>query len=500
MPAQTLAVKDANNITQTLSVATDATNGGALIGATQISDPATGSKATVAQFHNADNQTLPATAFGILGGGVAQLLNAAGNLDRQREIGLDNIPPTGITSGGANFAMQFKTAASTGIAAAGTATITLGAVSGSINGVPWAVKPGSVLIVDTGAAQESVLVTAVNAAARTVTASFAGPHAQPFNITGFTYNQERDAAGENDGASGSGTAVAAEYAYNGGAPGNANFDRARSVQGKGRATAAITAGGGQGSTAFTIAAAGALQPGMQILAYDGAFPAAGHFEALYVDLSYVPGSATVPLTTATVNATTYTTIAYDAFAATGPGLNGFNVTGIGLEEEALYDPVSGLFYLERAATQDSMPAPNIVAEGPALFNGATMDRARGNIDTAALVALTAAGAGTAVSPDQTNVNGRGLQLGVNIAALTGTAPTVTVTVQGKDAASGQYYTLLQSAALAATGFTLLTLYPGAPATANVATPQVLPRTWRVSVTVAGTTPSATATIGASVIV
>lgn len=123
-----------------------------------------------------------------------------------------------------------------------------------------------------------------------------------------------------------------------------------------------------------------------------------------------------------------------------------------------------------------------------------------NHNKAALITLTAQGVGAVSSADQTNINARGVQVGVNITGLTGTTPTVTVKIEGKDEASGQYYTLLQSAALAATGFTLLTLYPGAPSTANVSSPQVLPATWRVTATVAGTTPAATATVGASVIV
>lgn len=123
-----------------------------------------------------------------------------------------------------------------------------------------------------------------------------------------------------------------------------------------------------------------------------------------------------------------------------------------------------------------------------------------NHDKNSLITLTAQGVGTVNGTDQTNVNGRGVQVGIDITTLTGTGPTVTVTIEGKDAASGKYYTLLQSAALSATGFTLLTLYPGAPTTANVSSPQVLPSTWRVKAVVAGTTPAATATIGASVIV
>lgn len=122
-----------------------------------------------------------------------------------------------------------------------------------------------------------------------------------------------------------------------------------------------------------------------------------------------------------------------------------------------------------------------------------------NTETAALVTLTAATAG-GNSADQTNLGARGLLLGINITAITGTAPTLTVTVQGKDAVSGVYYTLLQSVVLSAAAFTLLTVYPGVTAAANVAASQALPRTYRVLYAIGGTTPAVTATIGASLIV
>lgn len=91
----------------------------------------------------------------------------------------------------------------------------------------------------------------------------------------------------------------------------------------------------------------------------------------------------------------------------------------------------------------------------------------------------------------------GLQLGVNITAITGTAPTLTVIIEGYDDASGTWYALLTSAALTVAGFTLLTLYPAVTAVANVSASQVLPKTWRVRHAIAGTTPAVTATIGAS---
>ena len=121
-----------------------------------------------------------------------------------------------------------------------------------------------------------------------------------------------------------------------------------------------------------------------------------------------------------------------------------------------------------------------------------------NYDTAALVTLAAAGAGATNGSDQRNVNHRGIQVVVDITAVTGT-PTLTVKLQGKDAASGKYYDLLTSAALSSVSTTLLTLYPGAPTTANVSTPQVLPAIWRVIGTVGGGTPAVTATIGAAVL-
>lgn len=135
-----------------------------------------------------------------------------------------------------------------------------------------------------------------------------------------------------------------------------------------------------------------------------------------------------------------------------------------------------------------------------LFNGGSWDRARGNVDTAALVTLAAAGAGTTNSADQTNYNGRGVIVIADVTVAGGTI-AVTVSVQGKDAASGKYYTILTSASLVTTGTTALTVYPGAPVTGSVSSASPLPRVWRVQVVSgAGVTPAVTMTVGASVIV
>lgn len=88
------------------------------------------------------------------------------------------------------------------------------------------------------------------------------------------------------------------------------------------------------------------------------------------------------------------------------------------------------------------------------------------------------------SQDFDNLNHRGVQLVVDITAeeAGNSTHTIVVTIQGKDPASGKYYTLLQSASLTGTGTTLLTVHPSVVASANVAASHVLPRTWRVLVT------------------
>lgn len=108
--------------------------------------------------------------------------------------------------------------------------------------------------------------------------------------------------------------------------------------------------------------------------------------------------------------------------------------------------------------------------------------------------LTAAAA-SVNGGDMDNIAGSAAVVVVDITAITGTAPTATFTVQGKDPISGQYYTILATAALVAAGTTVLRIFPGATATANAATNDVLPKTYRVIVAITGTTPAVTATVG-----
>lgn len=133
-----------------------------------------------------------------------------------------------------------------------------------------------------------------------------------------------------------------------------------------------------------------------------------------------------------------------------------------------------------------------------VFNGFTFEPQKSNTDSnTALTTLSAQGAGTVNSADQTNTNGRGVVLGIN--TTVDAAGSYTVAIQGKDIVSGQYYTIpgAITAAIAATGFTTLSVYPGIVAAANAAVSWPLPRTWRVQVVV--TAGPITATVGASTI-
>lgn len=92
-----------------------------------------------------------------------------------------------------------------------------------------------------------------------------------------------------------------------------------------------------------------------------------------------------------------------------------------------------------------------------------------------LTAQTAT-SGTTTPPKKNLVN-RGVRVGVNISGVTG--GNLTVTVFGRDP-SGSTYTLLQSAALSATAFTELLVYPGCTAASNTVANAPIPPTWGVN--------------------
>jgi len=119
--------------------------------------------------------------------------------------------------------------------------------------------------------------------------------------------------------------------------------------------------------------------------------------------------------------------------------------------------------------------------------------------TMTLATLTAASAG-ANGADISMDAIKAMQLVIDITTLAGTAPTLTVTVQGKDPVSGKYYTILASTALNATGTTVLRIGVGLPVTANLSANDFMPRTWRIVTAIGGSAGQAvTATISANIL-
>lgn len=130
-----------------------------------------------------------------------------------------------------------------------------------------------------------------------------------------------------------------------------------------------------------------------------------------------------------------------------------------------------------------------------IWDGAQLSAVRGNLEATLLA--SAARTATTSSADQTNFNGRGALITIDVTAITAT-PSLVVTVEAKDVLSGKYVTLLTSAAITAISTVQLAVYPGVTAAANLAVSMILPRSWRVTVTAADAD-SATYSVGASVI-
>lgn len=369
-------------------------------------------RATVTQFHNADNQSLGA-AYGIYSGGVAQLLSLIGNLDRQRETGADNISAQGISTG----TQQLKSFISTTLAAscsASATSLTLAATKFTNNAAAAWIQVGTILTLEPGTTnQETVRVSAVNYGTNVVTVNAtAFAHANSSTVYTGAYNEARDAttlegtsgtgiglsattlfnaslnggsggwenersaSGELDNASGKGTAVAAEYCFNG-----ISYDRERNLQGKGLTQATITSTAGADTTLTfsadpSLAANGGLKPGTYLLLSTGLpTPLVGDW--VQVSSTYTSGTsvAVTPVGLTTSITAGRTRASFSTFATSGPGVSGFIIDGVSVEEECVFDPVSGLYFIERSATQDGVSGQNVVMESPALLNASgTMDR------------------------------------------------------------------------------------------------------------------------------
>jgi hypothetical protein len=88
-------------------------------------------------------------------------------------------------------------------------------------------------------------------------------------------------------------------------------------------------------------------------------------------------------------------------------------------------------------------------------------------------------------------------LTIDVSALSGTSPSLVVTLLGIDPVSGKAYPILETAAITAVGTVVLRIGRGLAASAGLVANDILPHQFRVGYTIAGTTPSISFSLGAS---
>ena len=104
---------------------------------------------------------------------------------------------------------------------------------------------------------------------------------------------------------------------------------------------------------------------------------------------------------------------------------------------------------------------------------------------------------TQTQADQTNNTAKGIKVVLDMTNVA-SSPSVTLEIDGKDAASGKYYSILTGAAVTTVSTNVYTVYPGLTASANAVANDILPHTWRIKVT-ANNANSGTYSVGASLL-
>lgn len=97
-----------------------------------------------------------------------------------------------------------------------------------------------------------------------------------------------------------------------------------------------------------------------------------------------------------------------------------------------------------------------------------------------------------------NKTNRGVHVYIDVTASADT-PSVVFNIQGKDAISGDWYTLLASAAITGVSTTLLRVEPAVTDDANLVEGAQLPRNWRVQA-VHADADSITYSVGANLLI
>ncbi|RJQ25438.1 MAG: hypothetical protein C4589_11245 [Peptococcaceae bacterium] len=94
---------------------------------------------------------------------------------------------------------------------------------------------------------------------------------------------------------------------------------------------------------------------------------------------------------------------------------------------------------------------------------------------------SAARTATISSVDLANNHKNGVHVILDVTAIT-TAPSITLKIEGKCPVSGKYYTILEGAAVTAVSTNIYKVFPAATAAANSVANDIIPKTWRITVT------------------
>lgn len=146
-------------------------------------------------------------------------------------------------------------------------------------------------------------------------------------------------------------------------------------------------------------------------------------------------------------------------------------------------------------TGDGISGAAILAAHTARYNSSTYDLYRNN-EEATLLA-SASRTTTQTGADITNYNGLAAVVVVLDMTTVGTG-SVTLTIEGKDTASGKYYTLLAGAAVVTNSTNRYMVSPHIAAAANAIAMDILPRKFRINVT-ANNANAATYSVGYNLI-
>ena len=137
---------------------------------------------------------------------------------------------------------------------------------------------------------------------------------------------------------------------------------------------------------------------------------------------------------------------------------------------------------------DALPA---LVAGTALIGKVGIDQATANANEVVVKSKPGNVAGTALaseartatvsSADLANTYGKGVHVIIDVTASADT-PSVVAKIEGKDPASGKYYTILESAAITGTSTTVLRVHPDLAAVANLTISDLIPSVFRVTMT------------------